>query len=91
MKTRFKTLGEFYKAIDNLIERLMASDFVDDAAKLNLLIHETAWTTGSELLGELQLALKDMRGKFPEEVNEEINECYVFTVHHREINPGANS
>ena len=84
MKTRFKTLGEFYNAIDNLIERLMAIDFVDDAKKLNLLMHETAWTTGSELLGELELALKDMTGKFPEDVKDEIKECYLFAVHHRE-------
>jgi hypothetical protein len=85
MKTRFKTLGEFYNAINKLIESLMAIDYVDDAKKLNLLMHETAWTTGSELLGELQLALKDMSGKFPEAVNGEINECYLFAVHHRKI------
>jgi hypothetical protein len=85
MKTRFKTLGEFYSAMDNLIESLIAIDFVDDAKKLNLLMHETAWITSSELLGELQLALKDMTGKFPKEVNNEINECYLFAVHYREF------
>jgi hypothetical protein len=85
MQTRFRTLDEFYKAIDSLIERLNYLGFSDDATKLNLLVHEAVWTTSSELLGELQLALKDMRGKFPEDADKEINECYLFTVNHRKI------
>ena len=85
MKSRFKTLDEFYKAIDSLIDRLNANKHTDDAAKLNDLLHHTAWTTGSELLGELQLALKDMKGKYPRDLAEEINECYTFTLHHRKI------
>jgi len=45
----------------------------------------TAWTTGSESLGELQLALKDMKGNYSPELRKEIDECFEFTLHHRKI------
>ena len=63
MKTRFKTLDEFYPAVDALIERLLAERQDSEAKRLRSLMHETAWTTGSELLGELMLAFKSMKGK----------------------------
>jgi hypothetical protein len=84
-KTRFKKLDEFYKAIDVLIERLNAEGYPGDAQRLNTLIHGTAWTTGSELLGELMLALKDMKGNYSHELRNEINECFEFALHHRKI------
>jgi len=58
MKIRFKTLDDFYTAIDALIERLAAEQHNDEARRLHSLMHEIAWTTGSELLGELMLALR---------------------------------
>ncbi|HEX9331218.1 MAG TPA: hypothetical protein VF896_04965 [Anaerolineales bacterium] len=85
MKTRFNTLDEFYKALDSLIDQLKLDNRTDDATKLNDLIHHTAWTTGSELLGELQFVLKNMRGKYSKDLDEVINECYVFAVHYRKI------
>jgi hypothetical protein len=48
-------------------------------------MHEIAWTTGSELLGELTLALKNMNGKYSPELTREIDECLEFTIHHRQI------
>jgi hypothetical protein len=81
LKTSLKTLDEFYKAVDGLIDRLNANQQTDEAAKLDDLLHHTAWTTGSELLGELQIALKDMKGKYSEEITKEINECLNFTIH----------
>ena len=85
MKTRLKTLDEFYPAVDALIERLVAERHEGDAKRLHSLMHETAWTTGSELLGELMLAFKDMKGKYSPEVTKEIKECLEFTMHHRRI------
>ena len=85
MKTRFKTLNEFYPAVDALIERLVAEQHDSEAKRLRSLIHETAWTTGSELLGELMLAFKNMKGKYSPEVTKEIKECLEFTIHHRRI------
>jgi hypothetical protein len=83
--SKYKSLDEFYKAIDNLIEKLSASGFNDEAGKINSLMHETAWTTGSELLGELSLALKSMKQKYPKEISDEIKECLAFAVNHRKI------
>ena len=85
MKTRFTAMDEFYAAFDALIERLTAEKHDDDARRLHTLMHEIAWTTGSELLGELVLALKEMKGKQSHELMREINECLEFATHHREI------
>jgi hypothetical protein len=85
MKTRFKTLDDFYRAIDSLIERLAAERHDNEARRLKSLMHEIAWTTGSELLGELMLAFKEMKGKYSPELMREINECLEFTIRHRQI------
>jgi len=50
MKSRFKTLEEFYKAVDALTERVALEHHDDDARRLHALLHEMAWTTSSELL-----------------------------------------
>jgi len=85
MKTRFTAMDEFYAAVDALIERLTAEKHDDDARRLHTLMHEITWTTGSELLGELVLALKEMKGKQSHELMREINECLEFATHHRQI------
>ena len=85
MKTRFTRLDDFYKAVDNLIERLKAVGHPEEANKLDSLLHHSAWTTGSELLGELTLELKSMKGNYPSDITKEIAECLEFTTHHRKI------
>ncbi len=44
-----------------LIDRLAQDGLTDEAARLNTLLRETAWTTGTEFLGEFGLAMKGMR------------------------------
>jgi hypothetical protein len=83
-KTRFTKLEEFYAAINTLIEWLKRDGYPQDAAKLDTLMH-TPWTTGSELLGELMLALKSMKGGYSPELRKEIDECFEFALHHRKI------
>lgn len=85
MKTRFKRLDEFYTAVDNLIERLKSIGHLEEANKLDLLMYHTAWATGSELLGELTLELKSMKGNYLSDITKEIAECLEFTTHHRKI------
>ncbi len=46
-----------HKSFDELIVQLRAEGFKETATKLYSLLHETAWTTGSELIGELGLVL----------------------------------
>jgi hypothetical protein len=76
-KTRFTKLDEFYKAINVLIEWLRREGHSEEAQKLDTLMH-TAWTTGSELLGEIMLALKSMKDDYSPELRKEIDECFEF-------------
>lgn len=83
-KTRFTRLDEFYQAIKALIEWLTREGHSEEAQRLDTLMH-TAWTTGSELLGEIMLVLKGMKGNYSPELRKEIKECYEFALHHRKI------
>lgn len=44
-----------------LIDRLAQDGLADEAVRLNELLRQTAWTTGTEFLGEFGLAMKRMR------------------------------
>jgi hypothetical protein len=46
-----------YECFDELIRQLRVEGHVQPAARLHELLHETAWTTTSELMGELGLAI----------------------------------
>jgi hypothetical protein len=84
MKTRFTKLDEYYKAINVLTEWLKREGHIEDSKKLDAIMH-TAWTTGSELLGEIMLALKSLNGNYSLELRNEIDECFEFALNHRTI------
>lgn len=46
-----------YECFDDLIRQLRSEGHSQFADKLDFLLHRVAWTTGSELIGELGLAL----------------------------------
>jgi hypothetical protein len=46
---------------DRLTESLRAAGLGEDAGRLHSLLHETAWTSSSELLGELGLELRRIK------------------------------
>ncbi len=50
-----------YAPFDALIACLRRNGLTQEADSLDLLLHKTAWTTGSELMGELGLAVKKIR------------------------------
>jgi hypothetical protein len=50
---------------DSLIEQLHAEGYGEAARRVDDLLHHTAWTTGTELRGELRLALRDFRRARP--------------------------
>jgi hypothetical protein len=60
-KRPFANNTEFYAFIDTIAQRLRGTDRPDDAERLHTLIHNVAWTTSSELFGELRIALRDIR------------------------------
>lgn len=47
-----------YEPFDQLIESLRSDGFANEADRLHFLIYEVAWTTGSELIGELGQEIK---------------------------------
>ncbi len=49
-----------YECFDDLVASLRNDGLSDEADRLHVLLHEVAWTTGSELLGELGQALKSI-------------------------------
>jgi hypothetical protein len=47
-----------YEPFDKLIESLRNDGLFEEAYQLNDMLHNTAWTSGSELMGELGLLVK---------------------------------
>lgn len=82
-KTRFTKLDEFYKAINELITWLKKEGHREESQKLGAAL--IAGATGSEILGDLMLALKSMNGKYSPALRKEINECFEFARNHRKI------
>lgn len=83
-KPRITSLDEYYGALIDLASWLQRDGCLDDSYRLARLMH-TAWTTSSELLGELALALGQMRGKYSGELDGEIAACLDFAANHRKI------
>ena len=57
MSERFASNEEFYRYLDAFVERLARDGHHAIAIKLDDLLHHTAWTTSSELFGELRASL----------------------------------
>jgi hypothetical protein len=49
-----------YVPFDELIASLRDDGLGSDADRLHFMIHKVAWTTGSELIGELGQDIKDL-------------------------------
>ena len=55
---------DLYADLDDLIEQLKGVNLVEPSEKLHAILHQTAWTTSSELLGEVKLALIGTKDKY---------------------------
>lgn len=84
LRKPFKTVAEFYKAVETLIQELEANGSDEEVAQLDVLMRGV-WTTGPELIGELMLSLGKMKGSFPRENRKQIDDCRYFAKHHRRI------
>ncbi len=85
MKTKIKDIETLYTNIDKLISLLNNEGYEAAASKLQFYVHETAWTTGSELLGELNLYLNKFNDPLEKETLSLLNECKNFCKNHRRI------
>ena len=79
IRLSFNSNEEFYDHIDSLIARLRELNLAAPAQELYTRLHEVAWATTSELLGELKLVLVGIkakyRGQLPREVEQDITAC----------------
>ena len=60
-RRKFASSHEFPAVIDAIRNKLRSHGFIEEADRLHTLVHKMAWTTSSELYGELSLALKEIR------------------------------
>ncbi len=84
MKSTIRTAQAFSGAIQFLVEQLRAMGASEDAEKIHSLL-TSAWTTSSELYGELAMTLAALRKKHGGEIRRLIDDCRAFAVHHRRI------
>ena len=64
-KRQFSSNAEFYAFIDSIADRLRSGGFGHDSERLNTLVHKVAWTTSSELFGDLRIALRKILEERP--------------------------
>lgn len=57
-RTHMASKAVTYESFNELIASLRSDGLSEAADRLHVLLHEVAWTTGSELIGELGLELK---------------------------------
>jgi hypothetical protein len=75
-KPRLASSDEFPAVIDAIKDKLKSRGFIGEADRLHTLVHQMAWTTSSELYGELSLALKKIRNErrdLPSDIASEIH------------------
>ena len=57
----FASNDEFYAFVDGVSKRLADAGYQIHAQKLHRLLHQIAWTTSTELFGELEQAFVEVR------------------------------
>lgn len=80
----YSNLKEYYEDVQRLIQHLRLESFDQEAEELATLMG-TAWTTGSELLGSLSIALGQFKGRYPTETKDWLRRCENFAANHRAI------
>jgi len=71
--------NDAYDCFEQLIARLQAEGHGDVAAKLDYLLHKVAWTTGSELLGELGKEILGFQKNLPT-ISTELRQCLASSM-----------
>lgn len=81
----FASLDEFYAEIKDLTVALQRNGFPDLGKKIHHHTFEVAWTTGSELLGELVEILHDVSTQTQGELQRQAGNCEYFAKNHRKL------
>ena len=65
---------------DSLVDGLRRDGLAEAADRLHSLLHATAWTTGSELYGELRLELKRIQQTYGKRFRPKTKACFKEAV-----------
>lgn len=68
----FSSNAEFYAFVDRVAVRLRVEGLVESADRLHALLHQAAWTSSSELIGEVGKAIIAVRGRSDHSVSPEL-------------------
>ncbi len=81
--------GTFLDVLSMAIDGLRAAGFEEDARSLQEVVYETAWSSSSEMVGEIGLAIlriqQGVGGRVPKEVAKSLQSCLR---HVRQVWPG---
>ena len=78
----YSSTQDFYNHIDEIVEILRSTEHSRSAEKIYSLIHKVAWTTSSELFGELRnefVLLKKNKKSLPDNVYEAVK-TFIKTI-----------
>ena len=75
----YKSNAEFYQHLDALTASLNESGFSEAGQKIAFLIHKVAWTTSSELFGELRILFREILQQhgdsLPRHISDDLTDC----------------
>lgn len=71
VRLRSSLRSDMYEDFDRLVGSLRLQGLDEPADSLHALLHETAWTTSSELLGELGVKIREINKQYNKELNPE--------------------
>jgi hypothetical protein len=76
---KFNSSQEFYEFVDHLSGDLDQLGFSEASRELHSILHEMAWTTSSEVFGEIKLALLKLRAeegeRLPQCLSKDVELC----------------
>lgn len=79
MEVNFTSNQEFYAYLDVLSSNLGETGFSDASVELRAVLHQTSWTTSSEVFGEIKASLLKVKAehgrRLPPCLLEDINLC----------------
>jgi hypothetical protein len=73
---------EFYERIDSVVVSLRSEGFAEAADQIDFLLHKVAWTTSSELFGELRARFEQILNSpstLPSPIRTELN-GFIVTI-----------
>jgi hypothetical protein len=81
----FPNLNEYYDEVKSLSVGLKDAGYIDEGKQIHHYAFKSPWTTGSELLAELQTLFGELERRVSGELRERVRSCEHFAANHRKI------